>query len=296
MSAGTPDWLRTGQGVLPTQRWGFTTDASLSDFDLAREAGDILAADESGGLYRLDRRGRVQAVTRTSHQFRLLTIADDGSSAAAIFDNSTLAWLDSSLQFRWTRSLPDDAVGIAITSCGSHVVASLASGLNVVYDADKRKTSSFESIRPLRFIEFIVEQPAIVAAADYGFFGRYSLTGEPDWNERLWSTVNDLAVTGDGKTIALAGLAHGIQVYDGEGSSRGSFVMEGTAHRVAATYARKRFACATLERKLLMLDTSGELRWLVDAPDDVSKLRLSPLGDWLVVGFAGGRLVRLDLA
>lgn len=294
MTAGTPEWLRSGRGTMPSQRWGFATDAALTEFDFARESGEVLAADESGGLYRLDRRGRVQSLTRTSHQIRLVAMADDGSAGVAVLDDTTLAWFDGSLQFRWTRDLPDEAIGLAISPLGTHVVVGMTSGVNIVYDADKRKTSMFESLRPLRFLEFVAETPAIVAAADYGFFARYALTGEMQWNERLFSTVNDLAITGDGSHIALAGLTHGIQMYDSEGNSRGSLIMEGTTHRVSSTYQRRRLAAATLERHLLMTDAKGDLMWMAEPPEDIVRIRLAPLGDFLIVGLASGRVVRLD--
>ncbi|MDZ4683487.1 MAG: hypothetical protein SH850_00265 [Planctomycetaceae bacterium] len=296
MTAGTPDWLQNGRGALPSQSWSFAADARLADVHLARESGDVLLTDDSGGMYLLDRRGRVQALTRTSHVVKPVVIADDGSSGAAILDAATLAWFDRKLQFRWTKSLPDEAVGLDMSAHGTHVIVSLASGLNVVYDADKQKMLDFEAMRPLRFVQLLTKTPAIVAAADYGFFARYSLDGQPEWTERLWSTVADIAVTGDGNTIALAALAHGIQIYDGEGTSKGSFVLDGTAHLISSTYAKKRWATATLEKQLLMLDSDGDLKWMVTAPDDVARLELSPFGDWLLVGFAGGRVVRLDCA
>jgi hypothetical protein len=294
MTTGTPDWLKTGRGALPSQRWGFTTDARLTDLRLARESGDVVAADESGGLYRLDRRGKVTAVTRTAHQIRLATVADTGSAGAAAINDQTVVWFDHHLQFIWTREVSDEVVGLAMTPHGTHLLVSLASGWNVVYDADKRKVASFESMRPLRFVRWLTNQPAFVAAADYGFFAKYSWQGEPDWNERLYSTVSDLAATGDGQSIVLAGLAHGIQVYGAEGNSRGTFVLDGTAHLVSTSHHRKRIAAATLERNLLLLDADGDVKWLLQAPDDITRLHTSPLGDWVVVGFAGGRIVRLD--
>ncbi|MBI1345594.1 hypothetical protein GC163_04835 [bacterium] len=294
MTTGTPDWLRTGRGSRPSQLWSFATDAPLTELDVARESGEVLAADESGGLYRIDRRGRVQSLTRTSHQIRLVSWADDGSAGVAILDDATLAWFDRSLQFRWTRDLPDEAIGLTMSPQGTHTAVALSNGQNLVFDADKRKISQFESLRPLRYLEYLLSEPAMIVAADYGFFARFSLDGDPEWNERLWSTVNDLTVTGDGKTIALAGLAHGIQIYDAQGSSLGTFVLDGTAHRITSTYSRKRFAVATLEKQLFMIDETGDLKWMLEAPDDVSRIRLAPLGDWLIVGFAGGRIVRLN--
>lgn len=292
---GSADWVQTGQGTLPAMRWSFATDAPLTDLAFARESGETLAADESGGLYRIDRRGRVQSLTRTAHQMRLVAMADDGSAGVAILDEQTLAWFDKTLQFRWTRELDDEVVGLAISPQGTHVVAALSSGMNVVYDADKHKTSSFESLRPLRYLQFVVTEPAIIAAADYGFFARYSLAGDPLWNERLWSTVNDLTITGDGSAIVLAGLAHGLQVFDGDGTSRGNFVLDGTAHRVSATYGKQRIVAATMERQLLMVETDGDLRFGLTAPEEITKVRLSPLGDFVIVGLADGHIVRLDV-
>jgi hypothetical protein len=291
-----PDWLQHGQGALPPQAWSFAADARLADVRLARETGDVMVTDESGGMYLLDRRGRVQALTRTSHQVKPVAIADDGSAGAAILDSATLAWFDRKLQFRWTKSLPDEAVGLAMSAHGTHVVVSMSNGMNVVYNADKQKTLDFESMRPLRFLQWVTKQPGLVAAADYGFFARYNFDGVAEWTERLWSTVADLAITGDGQSIALAGLSHGLQIYDGEGSSKGTFVLDGTAHLVSSSYAKKRWAAATLEKQLLLLDSNGELKWMTTAPDDITRLHLSPLGDWLVVGFAEGRVVRLDCA
>jgi len=293
--AVTPEWLMTGRGVRPTLRWAFTTDAPLTDLRLARESGDVVAADESGGLYRLDRRGKINALTRTAHSIRLVTIADTGACAAAVLNDSTLAWLDSHLKIQWTKELPDDALGLAMTAHGTHAVASLASGLNVLYDADKRKVTSFESLRPLRFVRWLTGTPGFVAAADYGFFARYSWDGDLEWNERLWSTVSDLGATGDGKTIYLAGLAHGVQTFDGQGNAQGSFVLEGTVHLVSTSYARKRIAAGTLERQLMVLDNEGDVKWAAHAPDDVLRFHLSALGDWVIIGFANGRIVRLDM-
>ncbi|WP_369675642.1 hypothetical protein, partial [Enterococcus faecium] len=64
MTGGVADWLiSTGRGDRPTLRWSFTVDAPLSDLRLSRETGEVLAADTSGGLYLLNRRGQVQALT-----------------------------------------------------------------------------------------------------------------------------------------------------------------------------------------------------------------------------------------
>jgi hypothetical protein len=280
---GLPDWLMEARGERPQLRWNFATDARLTDMKYARETGEVLAADESGGLYLLDRRGHVAALTRTGHTFRFVAFADTGTAGAVIVDDRQIAWIDRHLQFVWKKSLADDALGLAMDPFGTHVVVSLANGKNVIYNADKKKLLDFESLRPLRFLQWMTTETGFMAAADYGFFARYSLQGDLDWSERLWSTVSDLAVTGDGEMIALAGLAHGIQVFDSQGTAQGSFVLDGTASLVAASYNRRRIVAATLEKHITLVDTAGSMRWLIQPQEDVLRLQMGPLGDHVVI-------------
>src|SRR5207248_11140524 len=57
MTGGVADWLMTtGRGDRPTLRWSFSVDAPLTDLRLSRETGEVIAADQSGGIYLLDRR------------------------------------------------------------------------------------------------------------------------------------------------------------------------------------------------------------------------------------------------
>ena len=51
MSETSPNWLAAGQGDAPSLGWSFTADAPLAGLELARETGETLVADTSGGLY-----------------------------------------------------------------------------------------------------------------------------------------------------------------------------------------------------------------------------------------------------
>lgn len=288
------EWLRSGQGSKPTLRWSFFTDAPLSDLRLARESGDVIAADDSGGLYLLDRAGQIRALTRTAHELRRIAWADDGSLGAVLVDDVSVGCFDRQLQFRWMRELSTETLAVALTPFGTHLAVSLANANNVVYDVENRRVGKFESLRPLTHLQFLHTSPELVCAAEHACFARYRLDGAPVWVEKLWSNVGDLSVTGDGKTIFLGGFAYGVQVFDGGGSPKGSFVTDGTAKLVTTTYQRKLIVTATLERQLLCLNTEGDLHWMLELPDDVSRIALSPLGDWLICGFASGRIVRLD--
>jgi hypothetical protein len=296
MSGDPEDWLYSGRGVTPTLRWSFTADAPLTDLRMARETGDVLVADVSGGLYLLDRRGRVVSLIRSRHVIQRVAWADTGIGGTAVIDDKSVVWFDRKLQFNWTRELPDDILAIATDPHGSHVAASMADGVTVIYTSENRKVSRFETVRPLRYLQLLATEAQLMAAAEHGLVGRYSLRGEAIWSEKLWSNVGDLAASGDGRNLFLAGFMHGVQSYDGEaGTTRGAFVpSEGTVSLVACAYAKRQLAAATLERQLFAVNDAGESVFNLTLPEELVRIAMSPLGDWIVLGFASGRVVRLD--
>ena len=174
MSAGSEEWLYSGRGVAPTLRWSFTVDAPLTDLRVARETGEILAADSSGGLYLLDRRGRMISLIRTRHAIQRIAWADTGVGGAAALDDRTVVWFDRKLQFNWNREVPDDVLGLATDPHGTHVAISMADGVTAIYTAANRKVSRFETIRPLRYIQLLTTEMQLLAAAEHGLVGRYT--------------------------------------------------------------------------------------------------------------------------
>lgn len=296
MTGQRPDWLRDGRGMLPSQRWSYATEAPLADLQLARETGDTLVADTAGSLYLLDRLGRLQAQIRLDETPTQLAVADDGSAAVVVLGQRSIAWLEHPLRLTWQRELPDAVLGVAMAPFGTHVAVGLANGTNAIYNSSNRRECVFDSTRPLRHLRFLVTEPQLVAAAEYGYLARFDLAGEVVWQQTLWSTLGDLAVTGDGKAVYVAGYAHGIQVFNSGGDAAGSWVLEGTASLISSTYKKDGLAAATLERHLARLGADGSLTWLATAPCDVQALRLFPLGESLICGFRNGRVLRLDEA
>jgi hypothetical protein len=297
MSDDSDAWLYSGRGASPALRWSFTADAPLADVKLARETGEILLADMSGGLYLLDRRGRVQALIRTRHELQRIAWADTGTAGVAAFDDQTVAWFDRKLQFQWTREVPDDVMSVAIDPHGTHVAICMADAVSTVLNSDSHKVSRFTTVRPLRYVQLLATATDLIAAAEHGLVGRFSFKGETIWTEKLWSNVGDLAATGDGRNVYLAGFAHGVQTYDGDdGAARGAFVTEGTVSQVTCGYSRKQLVAATLERQLFAISDGGELVWNLTLPEELNRVLMSPLGDWIVLGFASGRVVRLDVS
>jgi hypothetical protein len=290
----SPDWIRGGRGIGPDLKWTFTAEGPLTSLKLIPETGEVVGADEGGMLFRLDRRGGIAAITRVRHPVRVLDWSADGRWGVAVVGEATLHRFDRDFQSVWKIDLPEVCIAVTIAPYGTHLVACMADARNFIISEHRRREAEFETMRPLSFARLCTTEPILVAAAEHGLLGCYSLKGEEIWHEKLWTNVGGVEITGDASLIYLAAYHHGIQTFDGDGGSVGSYIVEGTVSRVAVSYEPNRLLASTLERHLYWLDAEGEMLWATTAPDDVALLQCDPLGEWCVCGFEQGRVMRLD--
>jgi outer membrane protein assembly factor BamB len=294
MSSFSPSWLNDGQGIPPTVRWSFATDAALVALDMGSESGEVLAADESGGMYRLDRRGRLLTMTRGWRDVRALAWSDTNAAGAVIVGERKVVRVNGELEAEWSINLPEPALGVAVTPFGNHTAISLASGGNVVLGPQSEQISIFETIRPQRWIQFLASQPVLIGAAEYGQVCAHQLNGRQLWSERTFTSLGEMHAAANGETILLAAFNQGIQSFGGNGSAGDSYLVEGTASRVSCSFNADRIAAATMERHLYWLDSDGQLLWATQLDDDVVRVLCDPLGEWLLCGLRSGQIVRLD--
>ncbi len=288
-----PEWL-TGRGLGPKATWRLGTDGTLTALAYARESGAVFIADSSPAIYQASRTGQIQAMIRQKAPLRSLVWSDNGAAGAAIQGNATVLRLDPALQMEFALDLPDTCLSIAISPYGNHIAVGLANGLNLIYNERKRRIAQFQTVRPLAFMRFCTTEPLLIAAAEHGLLCCHDLQGGEVWQERLWSNVGALEMTGDADLVYLAGFSHGIQTFDGDGAPVGSYVLDGTVNRLAVSFEPQRLLAATFERQLYWLDADGELLWATTPPDDVSALICDPLGEWGLVGFNSEGVYRLD--
>lgn len=294
MKASGADWLKAGNGRVPRLSWSLATDAPLVAMRLGRETGEVLAADQSGGLYLIDRSGKIANLTRGRTPIRSLGWSDTGEGGAALVGEDKLYWFDRSLKFQGAIDLPLQSLALAVDPHGQYAAVSLADGGTQVFDVHRKRVRRFETAQPLIALEFLLGEPALLGVAEYGLLCCYSFAGEELWQEKLWANVGDLAVTGDGSSILLACYAYGIQCHDEEGTQVGSYQLGGTVCKVATSFIPGRIAAATLERHFYWLDPSGRVEWQSTLPDDIKSLQCDPRGTGLVCGFQSGRIMRLD--
>jgi len=294
MSTAHPEWLKQGTGLAPRVAWSFGTDAELAGMEMARESGEIIAFDVSGGVYRLNRQGQIQSVSRGLHKVQFIRWCDTGDAGLVVADKQRFSIVDRDLNVVWTSTAPWPILAGAIDAYGHNVTVSLDDGNTVLFSVDKKKIGQFSTIRTLKFLEFTTGTPGLIGAAEYGHLCRHDFEGHELWSEKIWATVGDLSITGGGKAIFLSEYAHGIQSYDGRGNSLANYVVEGTPSRLSVSFFGERVIASTAEGHLYWLDADGTLLWAAAAPDKIVSLQCDPLGEWFIAGFKGGRILRLD--
>lgn len=293
MNATPPRWLSEGRGTPPQMKWSFVIDAPLAAMDYAAEAGTLLVADQTGGLYRFDRRGRVSALSRGFDRIRQLSWADRGNTGTAVLGDDRIVFLAQDLTIEWSVELSESILSSAATPFGEHLSVSLANGLNYILRSDRKRMARFETPRPIRFSRFLHSAPELVLAAEYGFLGKFDLRGRQIWDHTVWSNVGSMAVSSDGGVIAVSVFNHGIQQFSAEGESSGRYHVEGTPHMLGVSETGNRLAVGTLEKHLYWIDRSGEMLWATTTPETVRFIAVSPFGESLFLGFEDGRLMAL---
>ena len=296
VSMGTEqsEWINSGRGVPPRQVWAFATDAPLADVQFARETGETLAADVLGGLYRLDRTGRIACMTRGFKHLKALALSDTALAGAAILGPDQLCRFDHQLHIQWMLTLPGEIHAIASDPFGHFLAAALETSRTIIIGEDKQILCEFPSVRPLHFLRFLVADRDLIGVANYGVIQKQRFSGEPVWQEKLLNTVGDLAVTGDGRLSYLAGFSHGVQVYDAEGYSHASYVVNGSPSRLSTSFDGSVIFVATQENFLYRMNPKGELFWAAEAPEAITQLHADPLGQGFICGFESGRVARFD--
>jgi hypothetical protein len=293
MIGGSTDWLRFGHGHAPEQSWSFATEGPLVAMDVARETGEIMAADATGGLYHVSAKGKLINLTHGPSPIRAISFSDVGRGGIALVGENRLYWFDRNLAFQGSIEHSEPVFGLAIEAHGNYAAASLADRSTIVYDCHRQRVRRFGSLQPFIAMEFLVARPALVGVAEYGLLCCHSFNGRQEWAEPLFGNVGDMAITGDGKSILLACYGHGIQCHNAEGVQAGSYQLGGTVCRVSTGFLEGRIAAATMERHFYLLNSDGAVIWQALLPDDICRLVCDPVGTSIICGFQSGRIVRL---
>lgn len=288
-----PAWLASGRGRPPRLAWQFVSEAPLAGIDIAAESGAVFAAEESGRLHRAGVHGQPGSLSSGLPELRRLAWAASGTAGVVLSSDSRLCFLSDRLLPLWQMTLPEPVLDIAVEPGGQYVAAAMTNGRTWILDKNRQRVASCETVRPLRYLQFLATEPTLLGAAEYGLLCALRLDGTSRWAEKLWSNAGAMSATCDGKQIFLAAFSYGLQAFSSSGSSVGAFVVEGNPNLVSVSHNAGRIAVSTLERQLLLLDGDGSLIWQGELPGDPILLKCDATGDAVVCGLASGEVMRL---
>ena len=294
--------VRPSSRLDPGPAWTVVTDAPLRAMALAREAGRVLACDESNQLYLIDGQGVFQSVERAPGPVIAVAISDDGSLIALLGEKNRLWLLGADLETIDDREAVTDATALAVDPHGRYVA--VASKMNTVqfYNHYGKQAGRFETRQHLSHLAFVPSMPAVLGVGAYGSISCYELTasgsgklaGELAWTHQLMSGVGRLATTGDGGMILVACFTHGVQRYDLRGRNEGAYHLGGSAVIAVPDFAGRTIGVATQEGGLAILNGTGNVRWRTDLPRPAAALEVDALGRYLVYGLSTGEITCLD--
>ncbi|MCA8987946.1 MAG: hypothetical protein KDA78_09915 [Planctomycetaceae bacterium] len=272
----------------------FRAEAEVTGCCPMWEADDLVVADSIGTLYRLDPVLNVKLLTRLQEPVQQLAWSATGEFGAALLGKSTIVRLNAQLKQVWAIEVPFDCQCLAIDPYGVFTLVSATEGGVVILDDRAKKASVFETMRPLANVQFVIEEPTIIAAAEHGLLAAYDLTGKKIWDHAFWSNVSDLAVVQQDCQIRVAALNQGIQVFDHHGESKGSVILDGTVNHLATNYSGNLTLASTVEKQLFRLDEDGSTLWSAECAEEILSVHVHAIQPVGYFSTEGKRVVRLE--
>lgn len=288
----------------PTVGWTVLTDAPLRGLALAREAGRILAWDESHQLYLFDLQGDRLAVSRAPGKV-VTCVAGDSQSLYVVLGEGGMIWfLGEGLEPIAERSTGIDAAAIAVDPHGRYVAIGAKVGSHALFTRYGKPAGQFETKQPVGHLAFVPDSPLLIAASNFGTVmaielmptgSGSKLDGELAWQQSLLSNVGRLALTGDGRMILASCFTHGVHRFDLEGNIEGAYHLEGSATHAVPDFVGRTIAVATIESSLFLLNSAGNVRWQTGLSKPAIALQVDALGRYVIYGQASGEITRLDI-
>jgi len=287
--------LHNCHGSRPTEVFEDVFAGGIVAMALAHESRQLLVATRRGHLSLLSQSGDRVSENLNYAGLSKVALSHSGEIGAAIVNQNKLVCFDQTLKPLWDASVTGRITGLAIAPHGSHIAFSTDSARLHIVTADRREVAKVETRRPMEHIVFLTEAAELIAAAEFGQMGRFSLKGKELWNEQLLNNVGDMCLADGAKRIFLAAFNHGVQVYNRSGEQLGTFAIDGIPSRVSASATKSRVAVLTLENRIYWLNFDGEIQWAVDVSQDPPQhICTGPLGDRLFIATKSGCLLQVS--
>jgi hypothetical protein len=270
----------------------------LRGLSAARERGWFLVWDSHHVLNLFNHNGQREAQAQPPVSVVAAAAGDDGRSFVVLGGQGQVYLLAPDLTPRWQRAIEGTPMAAALDSFGQRIALADADGGVHLFDETGRLLWKAESPRPLHFLSFVPEKPALVGCADFGLVVCFDAWGRCLWRDGLVAHVGSLTVSGNGETIALACFSEGACCYHlAEGpKTRRMVAAVAPCRLLACSYEGDVWLTVGLEPRLTVRNAGGAVRAEAAVEGRPVAVALAPLGRWAAVATAEGALLAFDLA
>jgi hypothetical protein len=277
--------------------WSQTIAGSLRGLTAARERGSFLVWDNHDSLSLFNQSGEQQAQAQTPGDLVAAAAADDGRSFVAVGGQGQVYLLAPDLTPRWQRAIEGRGTAAAVDCFGQRIAVADAEGGLHLFDEAGNLLWKTDSPRPLHFLSFVPEKPALVGSADFGLVVCFDAGGRCLWRNGLVAHVGSLTASGDGNTIALACFSEGACCYRLTEGPKARRMVSAVApcRLLACSYAGDVWLTVGLEPRLSVRDAEGPVRAEATIEGRPVAIALHALGRQAAVATAEGALLAFDL-
>jgi hypothetical protein len=277
--------------------WSQTVSSTLRGLSAAHERGWHLLWDAGHTLFLYDRAGQQQAEGQTPGDLASACAAADGRSFAAVGEQGQVWLLAPDLTPRWQRSIAGRATAVAVDCTGERIAVAGSDGTLHLFDQAGTLLWKNNNPRPLHFISFVPERPALVGSADFGLVACFEEAGRCVWRDGLVAHSGSLTTTGDGGLVVLACFSEGACCYGlAEGPKSRRFVPAVAPCRLlASTYAGEVWLTVGLGPQVTLHGADGTTRAEVEITGRAVAVALNAMGSEAAVATADGVLMAFDL-
>jgi hypothetical protein len=200
--------------------------------------------------------------------------------------------LDRQLRAIWNTKAPSGVIAVAVDGLGARVAAADNKGGVQVHGQAGSLLWRAVSQRPLSFLTFVPEEPALVGCADHGLVTAFDAAGACSWRDGLVANVGSLATSGDGATLACACFTEGVIGYSLNGPARRSLFA--TPCKFAAlSYDGTAWLTVELDDRLSLRDETGTVKAERKLERPAVSIAMDALGTSAAVALTDGTVLRL---
>jgi hypothetical protein len=280
------------------QLWSQTVSNSVRGFSSARERAWFLVWHDSQNLSLFNQAGERQAETKMPGELVAACAADDGRTFVAVGTRGEVWFLAPDLKPWQERSIDRRPTAVAIDCLGQRAAVAAADGSVCVFDAAGILIQRCTSPRPLQFLAFVPEMPALLGAADFGIVVCFDRSGALAWRDAMVMHIGCMAVSGNGATIALGCFSDGVCCYsllDGP-KSRRMLSAPGPCRFVATSYAADTWMTIGLEPVATLRRPDGSSIAETAIAGNPVGVAVNPMGTQAFVATTEGFLIAYDLS